>query len=253
MTEKMDCQTALDLLPASVLDALEVDEELTLLEHLRTCAACRAEADTLRPVANSLGLAAADAGQPSPQTRLRVMSEISSMPRPQAAPLPQRRLIFRPVAALVPAAIALVLIFGLGAAVISLQGQVSQQQTRVDRLTQQQTALSQFMLNAQLQPVALKIDHPNASAMMYAADDTVAMVVKGLPPLEGDGVYQCWWINSKTGEVAPGSAFKVDANGAGVWTWSRPDKGEYDQMAISSESQAGHTKPEGPVLITAEF
>jgi Anti-sigma-K factor rskA, C-terminal len=162
-------------------------------------------------------------------------------------------LIFRPVAALVPAAIALILIFGLGAAVISLQGQVSQQQARFDRVTQQQAALSQFMLNTQLQPVALKIDHPNASAMMYAADDKVAMAVIGLPPLKGDGVYQCWWINSKTGEVTPGSAFKVDANGAGVWAWSRPDTGEYDQMAVSLESRAGNTRPEGPVLITAEF
>ena len=253
MTEKIDCQTALDLLPASMLDALEVDEELALLEHLQTCAACRAEADALRPVANSLGLAAADVGQPSPQTRLQVMSEISSMPKLQAAPLPQRRSIFRPVAALVPAAIALILIFGLGAAVISLQGQVSQQQARFDRVTQQQAALSQFMLNTQLQPVTLKIDHPNASAMMYAADDKVAMAVTGLPPLKGDGVYQCWWINSKTGEVTPGSAFKVDANGAGVWAWSRPDMGEYDQMAVSLESRAGNTSPEGPVLITAEF
>ncbi len=253
MTGKMDCQTALDLLPASVLDALEVDEELALLEHLRTCATCRAEANALRPVANSLGLAAADAGEPSLQTRLKVMSEITRIPRPQAAPLRQRRLIFRPVAALVPAAIALILVFGLGAAVISLQGQVSQQAARFDRVAQQQVALRQFMLNAQLQPVALKVDHPNASAMMYAADDAVAIAATGLPPLEGDGVYQCWWINSKTGEVTPGSAFKVDANGAGVWAWSRPDKAEYDQMAISLESRAGNTKPEGPVLITADF
>jgi hypothetical protein len=236
-----------------MLDALEVDEELALLEHLQTCAACRAEAYALRPVANSLGLAAADAGQPSPHTRLRMMSEINSMPKPRAAPLPQRRLVFRPVAALVPAAIALILIFGLGAAVISLQGQMSQQQARLDRVTQQQAALSRFMLNAQLQPVTLKIDPPNASAMLYAADDKVAMAVTGLPSLEGDGVYQCWWINSKTREVAPGSAFKVDASGAGIWAWARPDKAEYDQMAISRESQAGHTSPEGPVLITAEF
>ena len=58
--------------------------------------------------------------------------------------------------------------------------------------------------------------------MLYAAADKVAMAVTGLPLLEGDSVYQCWWINSKTGEVTPGSTFKVDANGAGVWAWSRP-------------------------------
>ena len=235
MTEKLNCQTAQELLPASMLDALEVDEELALLEHLQTCAACRAEAAALRPVANSLGLAAPNAGQPSPQTRLRVMSRIGHAPKPQAAPLPQRRWIFRPVAALVPAAIALLLIFGLGAAVISLQGQASQQQTRLDRFAQQQVALRQFILSAQLQPVDLKVDNPGASAVMYAANDTVAMAVTGLPPLEGDGVYQCWWVNSKTGEVTPGSAFKVDANGAGVWAWSRPDNMEYDQMTISCE------------------
>ncbi len=249
----MNCQTVQELLPASVLDALEVDEELALLEHLQTCAACRAEADTLRPVANTLGLAALDAGQPSPQARLQMMAKISSVPKPQTAPLPQRRLIFRPIAALVPAAIALILLFGLGAAVVSLQGQVAQQQARLDRLTQQQVTLRQFMLNSQMQPVALKIDYPNVTATLYASSNDVAMAVTGLPVLEGDSVYQCWWINSKTGEVKPGAAFKVDVSGAGVWAWSRPGDVEYDQMAVSRESQAGKTKPEGPVLITATF
>ncbi len=253
MTDKLDCQTAQELLPASVLDALEVDEELALLEHLRVCADCRTEAESLRPVANSLGLAAGDAGQPSPQVRLQMMSKISAVPKPQTAPLPQRRLIFRPIAALVPAAIGLILIFGLGAAVISLQRQVDQQQARFDRVTQQQVALRQFMLGSQMQPVALKIDNPAASAVLFAGEDNVAMAVTGLPPLEGESVYQCWWINSKTGEVKPGSAFRVDADGAGVWAWPRPDNLEYDQMAVSRESRSGKTKPEGPVLITAEF
>src|SRR5512143_1016876 len=237
----MDCETAQELMPASALDALEVDEELALLEHLRVCPDCRAEAHTLHPVASSLGLAAADVGEPSPQARLKVMSQISAIPKPQTAPLPQRRLIFRPIAALVPAAIGLILILGLGAAVISLQGQITQQQARLDRVTQQQVALRQFMLDAQLQPVALKIDNPNATATLYASNNNVAMAVTGLPPLEGDGVYQCWWINSKTGEVKPGATFKVDANGAGIWAWSRPEGMEYDQMAISRESQSGKT------------
>jgi hypothetical protein len=109
------------------------------------------------------------------------------------------------------------------------------------------------MLNAQMRPVALKLDNPNATAVLYVSNNNVAMAVTGLPTLAGDSVYQCWWINTKTGDMPPGSAFKVDANGAGVWAWSRPDKAEYDRMAISRESQAGNTRPEGPVLITAEF
>jgi hypothetical protein len=134
-----------------------------------------------------------------------------------------------------------------------LQGQVTQQQARLDRMTQQQAALRQFILNAEMQPVVLKIDNPDAAATLYASNDDVAMAVTGLPVLEGDSVYQCWWIKSKTGEVKPGSTFRVDANGAGIWAWSRPEDMEYDQMAVSLESQAGNTRPEGPVLITAEF
>ena len=83
MTEKMDCQTIQEWLPAYVLDALEIDEELAVLEHLRTCETCRAEADVLRPVANSLGLAASDAGQPSPHTKLQVMARIATVPDPR--------------------------------------------------------------------------------------------------------------------------------------------------------------------------
>lgn len=253
MTEKLNCQTAQELLPASLLDALEVDEELALLDHLQACAVCRAEADALRPAANSIGLAASDAGQPSPEVRLHMLARIGSVPKPQTVPLPQRRSIFRPIAALVPAAIALVLIFGLGAAVISLQGQLSQQQARLDRLTQQQAALRQFMLDAQLQPVALKIDSPQADAVAYVSDGTIALAVTGLPPLAGDSVYQCWWIDSKTGEVQAGYTFRVDANGAGVWAWARPEGLEYDQMAVTLENQSGNTQPQGPVVMTAEF
>ena len=253
VSEKMDCETARELIPASLLDALEVAEELALLEHLQTCAACRAEADALRPVANSLGLVVADAGQPSPQTRLQVMSRIGSVPKPQTAPLPQHRRVFRPIAALIPAAIALLLIFGLGAAVLSLQDQVARQQARFDFVAKQQVALRQFMLKSQLQPVAVKITQPNASAALYVSDSDVAMAVTGLPTLSGDSVYQCWWINTKTGEVKPGSTFKVDANGAGVWAWARPDDSDYDQMAVSLENRADNTKPQGPILITADF
>ena len=175
------------------------------------------------------------------------------MPKPQTAPLPQRQWVFRPIAALVPAAIALALILGLGAAVISLQDQVARQQARLDRIVQQQVALRQFMLDAQMQPVALTIDNPEADAVAYVSGDSIAMAVTGLPSLTGDSVYQCWWINSETGDVQPGSTFRVDDNGAGVWAWARPAGMEYDQMAVTLESQSGNTTPAGSVVMTAEF
>jgi hypothetical protein len=252
VAEQLTCQTAQELIPISLLDALEVDEEIALLAHLRQCATCRAEVDELRPAASALGFAVSDAGQPSPQVKARVMSKLGGQPAPQAAP---RRPIFRPIAALIPAAIALILIFGLGAAVVSLQSQMTQQQARLDRLTQQQIALRQFMIAADMQPVALKMDDFGraAEAVLYASNDQVAMAVTGLPLLEDESVYQCWWIDSATGEVTPGTTFKVDANGAGVWVWKMPEGGTYDKMAVTKESQPGKTQAEGSVVLTAEF
>jgi hypothetical protein len=181
------------------------------------------------------------------------MGRINTVPKPQAAPLPQRRSIFRPIAALIPAAIALALIFGLGAAAISLQRQVTQQQARLDRLAQQQIALRQFMLSASMQPVALHIDAPDAEAVLFVSDTDVAMAVTGLPALTGNSVYQCWWLDTKTGEVTAGSTFRVDTDGAGVWAWPRLNADEYDAMAVSLENEPGHTAPQGPIVMTADF
>ena len=243
----MDCQTSQELMPASLLDALEVDEQVTLLEHLRECVSCRAEAASLRPVVGALGFAAPDAGKPAPDVKLRVMSKVGATARPHAAPLQQRRWIFRPIA--------LILIFGLGAAVVSLQSQVVQQRATLDHSAQLQASLQQFLLNANVQMVPVKMAGPatSATAMMYAAGDKVAMSVKGLPLLEGDSVYQCWWINSQTGEVVAGTFFKVDADGAGLWVWKMPEGDEYNGMTITRENQPGKTKVEGPVVLTAEF
>ena len=251
----MDCQTAQELLPAFLLDALEVEEQLALLNHLRSCRFCRAEADSLRPVVGALGLAAPNAGTPAPNVKLRVMSVVSETTKPQLVPLQKRRWVFRPIAALVPAAIALILIVGLGAAVVSLQSQVTQQQTRIDRIVQTQAALQQFMLNASIQTVPVKLNDQasTATAVLYTSGDKVAMSVKDLPPLQGDSVYQCWWINTQTGEIVPGAYFKVDPSGAGVWVWKVPDNGEYNKMEITKESQPGVTKNPGPIIMTAQF
>ena len=153
------------------------------------------------------------------------------------------------------AAVALLLIAGLGSASISLQNQVNQQQARLDRLTRTQVALQQFMLSDNVQTVPIKMADPAApaTAVLYATEDKIAMSVTGLPPLEGDSVYQCWWSDSQTGKLVPGSTFKVDANGAGVWVWPIPPGGEYKRMTITQESQPNHIQAEGPVILTADL
>lgn len=260
MNDVLDCERTRDLLPASLLDALEVDEAIAVMDHLRRCPACRAEADSLRPVVGAMALSVPDAGKPSPQVKHRLMTHIGDAVRPKPI-MPARRWVFRPIAALVPAAIALILVFGLGAWALSLQSQLSQQQAqlsqqqaRLDRVTQQQIALRQFLMAANFQPVAAKFEGATAaSATLYATTDQVAMAVQGLPPLQSDEVYQCWWVDTVTQEIIPGSTFKVDADGAGVWAWSRPASKEYNHMLITREPNAGNQKAQGPLILTVSF
>ena len=253
----MDHQTVQELIPASLLGVLDATEQQALLDHVRQCAACRTEADSLRPAVSVLGLAAPDAGAPPPRVKQQMLAAVRSSAKPQPALRAKPRLTptWRWAAILIPAALALILIAGLGVTTVSLQTQLTQQQARLDRLTRIQTALQQFLLtqNIQVVPVVLTDQAGAADAKLYIAGDQVAMSVTGLPLLADNGVYQCWWRDPQTGEVVAGVAFKVDADGAGVWVWPKPDGHEYDQMIITQESQPGHTQINGPVILTVNL
>jgi hypothetical protein len=93
----------------------------------------------------------------------------------------------------------------------------------------------------------------SAAAALYVSGDNVAMSVTGMPPLEGDSVYQCWWSDPQTGELVAGTTFKVDENGAGVWMWPTPPDNEYKRKTLTRESQPDHTQAEGPVILTADL
>jgi hypothetical protein len=253
----IDCQTAQELIPAFLLDDLPADEQAALRDHLRACAACRAEADSLRVGTDLLGLAAPDAGAPAPRVKQRVLGSIQETAKPRATsqPQPRRVITWRWAAVFASAAMVLLLIVGLGATSVSLQNQVNQQRARLDRLTRIQVALQQFMLDDSLQTIPVTLADPasSATAALYVSDNKVAMSVTGLPPLEADSVYQCWWGDPQTGELVPGSTFKVDENGAGVWVWPIPPGGEYTHMTITQESQPDHPQPTGPVILTANL
>lgn len=249
----IDCQTAQELIPAWLLGVLEPDEQTPLHDHLRTCAACRAEADSLRLGADLLALTTPDTGAPSPRVKQRMLAAVHETASPRTAVRSRRVITWRWAAVFASAVVVLAVIVGLGVSIGSLQNQLNQQQARLDRLTRIQVALQQFMLNENIQTIPITMTDPasTASAALYLSDNKVAMSVTGLPPLEGSSVYQCWWGDPQTGELVPGTTFKVNENGAGVWVWPIPPGAEYTQMTITRESQPDHPQPTGPVILTA--
>lgn len=242
----LDCNATLDLIPAMLLDVLDADEVLAVREHLHVCAKCRAEANSLRPVVGLMGLAAPEASAPSPKVKSRLMEQISPRPVPVKQP---RRWFFRPLTLFATAATVLAIVFGVWG--YTQQAQLTTQQARLDRLTQQQAALRQFVLDGVMQPVPVQFEtQTQATAVLFAASDRVAMAVDGLPLLKGDEVYQCWWSDID-GQVA-GTAFRVDDRGAGLWVWKRP-AGGYDKMIITKEPRTGQTQASGSPILVARI
>jgi predicted anti-sigma-YlaC factor YlaD len=245
----LDCNATLELIPAMLLDALDADETVAVQAHLRYCTNCRTEAESFRPVIGLMGLAAPEAAEPSPRVKQRLMAQISPRSRPVNQP---RRWFFRPLAMFATAAAVLALAFGVWG--YTQQAQMTQQQARLDRLTQQQVALRQVMLDGTLRPVPVHFEgQTSASAVMYAASDQVVMAVDGLPSLTGDEVYQCWWENTQDWSSVAGTTFKVDEMGAGVWAWDRPAAGDFDKMLVTREKRAGVDKHYGPLILTASL
>ena len=251
MIETIDCAQADQLLSGSLLDALAVDEAIVLAAHLCTCARCRAEMDSLRPAVEALAFVPAAAGEPAPAVKQRLMSQVRASLRP--APSTRRR-VFRPIMSLVPIAVALALAIVAGAWAFSLQAQVNTQQAQLARLAQWRTSVQQFMLASNMRAVPVQFHTATASGngVLYVSDDAVALALQGLPMIADDWVYQCWWTDANN-DMLPGSSFKIDASGSGVWIWKRPPEAAYHTMTITVEKQPGATQAEGPVILRAEF
>lgn len=243
----LDCDSTLDLVPALLLDVLEADEVLAVREHLSVCAKCQAEAEALRPVAGVLGLAAPEAAVPSPRVKQRLMAQIGAKAK---QPKAVTRWFWRPLPIFATAATVLVLVLGVWA--YSAQAQLTAQQARLDRLTAQQAALRQFMIDGEMRPVPVQFEsQPAAAAVLYTDADRVAMAVDGLPPLKGEEVYQCWW--KKAQKAVAGTAFRVDDRGSGLWVWKKPEGDDFDEMLISREPRTGADQQTGPVILTANL
>ncbi len=243
----LDCNATLDLIPAMLLDVLDADEALAVREHLHVCARCQAETESLRPVVGLMGLAAPETSAPSPKVKQRLMEQISTRPKPVKQP---RRWFLRPLPLFATAAAVLAIAFGVWG--YTTQAQLTQQQARLDRLTQQQAALRQFMIDGEMQPVPIQFESQSeASAVLYAASDRVAMAIDGLPPLKGEEVYQCWWKAAQ--RSVAGTAFRVDDKGSGLWVWKRPEGGDFEKMLITRESRSGQAAQTGPLLLTANL
>ena len=196
------------------LGALTSSERQTFEVHLAVCAACAAEVQDLRPVADALGQTVQDA-DPSPEVRRRLVSRIAEDRRRSAgtAAASSRRGWFA-------AAAAIALAVGLGAYVGELRGRVSVLETRL-----RQATLRADGFERQLADARRVVFEEQTARTVLAAPDLARIDLAGQPAAPRAAA-RAFWSRSR-GLVF--TASNLPALPAGVtyqlWVLAKPPRG----------------------------
>lgn len=229
----MNCKEFEDLAGAYVLDAVTPAERLAAEEHLATCAGCRKLVRELRSAADLLPMAAPQINPPE-QLKQRVMSAIAQESERPLQPVNlasrRRRPQWSTRLLAVAAVLAIVLLGGMVAWNVSLQGQLATLRNQVASVTRA-NSVSYAIKGTQYAADAI------GEVTYIPQQHLTILTVRGLPQLQGAHVYQGWLLqltNGKaTGVISLGLLNYV--NGVATLSYAG-DLSGYDAAAVSLES-----------------
>jgi anti-sigma-K factor RskA len=217
----VSCEHGIDA-GAWVLGALDGPAAEAYAEHLRTCAACRAEVERLQVPADVLALATEQVAPP-PELKDRIMREVEAeAQQPAHAPRRERRRWFLrplPVASLAAATLAV----GIAIGVL-----VSGESTR--------TIQAQVAMTGARATITVKGDHAN-------------LEVSGMRNPPAGHVYQVW-LKRGANAPEPTDALFTVMDGHGHVEVPGSVKG-VDQILVTSEPRGGSLAPTSNPVITA--
>lgn len=236
----LSCEETEERLPEYTLGALEASEAVEVARHLRACPRHAASLNELEAVCDGLCLSVPMVDPPA-KLKARLLARVT--PAARAPRRIERAARFGWAVAAAAAALAVV----FGAWGLSLQRQIDNQAAARNDLIRLST-------RPDAQMVALKTEPAGGAAkgvIIYTASQAAVWAV-GLPALEGEQVYQCWWIDAG-GQRYSGGAFKA-GSGVGVWLMPMPDHAEsYRAIGITIEPNERSTQPLGPRVMGADF
>ncbi|MEX5302701.1 anti-sigma factor [Kocuria sabuli] len=246
------------------VDALEPEERAVFEEHLRGCAACRAEVDSYGEV--GAALASAVAQDPPPALRGNVLAAVhgtrtgaptgtSAGSSSAAGPgtgassgaevvfLAQRRRPRRQWLAAAAAAAVLLPGAALGGWAIGTQTEQREQQQLA---AQEQDRQTRLLAAADVATHQLAVDGRTATLVVSEQED-VAMLVAADLPAPGEGQeYQLWLMQD--GSPVP----DVHFGGGQVQVWLDGDVDRAGAVAMTVEPAGGSETPTLPVLAAVE-
>lgn len=252
------------------VDALEPEERAAFEDHLRGCAACRAEVDSFGEV--GAALASAVAQEPPPALRANVLAAIhgtrsgapagtpatSPAEPPSAASsgssagpgsgadvvsLAERRRQRRQRLAVAAAAAVLLPGAALGGWAIGTQTEQREQQQLA---AQEQDRQARLLAAADVATHRLEVDGSAATLVVSEQEDAAMLVAADLPDPEEGREYQLWLMQD--GSPVPDAHF----GGGQVQVWLKGDVDRAGAVAMTVEPAGGSETPTTPVLAALE-
>jgi anti-sigma-K factor RskA len=237
-----------DDLAIYALDALDPDEHAALEAHLATCPACRAELDEHRETLARLVVADEEPPASVWAGIAQQLPSAASEPADDAAPvvplhvpLHARRRGRAERTGWLAAAAALVVVVGLGVALVGRGGDTTE--TVADLAAAAADAPGATV-------VPLETDGGDEVARVVLAGeagDTDYVIFDGLAPLPAGRTYQLW----KTESAAPPVSLGVLGDGTGAAA-AIAAPADITSLALTDEPAAGSSAPTTPVLASGQ-
>ncbi len=238
--QALSCEEIEERLPEYVLGALSASEMTEVARHLATCRAHTTSLDGYEAVCDGL-CASVPIVDPPASLRTRLLANVRGRP---AAPRRANRVARLSWAV---AALAIVLAVALSAWGVSLQSEMNRRAAEFE-------SLNALIEQADVRMVALETMASGgyAKGVLFLTGSQAAIWAVGLPDLQRDQVYECWWIDSADRYVS-GGTFRP-GSGRATWRVRMPDNPqEYHAFGVTLEPDTLHPELQGPRVLAAEF
>ncbi len=252
----MNCASVREQLGAHAIGGLDPVEERDLGEHLRSCAACRVEAEAFGQASEALVLALPVARAPA-SLRQRILSAAIA---PAFAHEGGREHSKAPRWLWAAAAAALA-IAGLAGWAIALQLQVNDADPAADRAVAARLDAYGELLRLQLDEETRRLDlagsgdaaEAEALYVWSSGTRTGVLVCQNLPAAPSGNAYQLWVRTANGGEFSAGT-FRPDELGEAELVVRRPrnsgpPSGGLSELLVTLEPAGGSSTMTGPVVL----
>jgi anti-sigma-K factor RskA len=235
------------------MGSLEGKERQELETHLRECAACKRELESLRGDMALLSLSTTGPKPPG-RSRERLMAAVSREPRRAVAPK-RSRSWWMLTPSLVAAGLVLVAMFlgrqnsALREQIAGMQSEAARDQVELRRAHEIVSTLTASDAMRVTLVAAKTPPQPQGRAIYVRDRSDLIFIASNMPAAPAKKAYELWLIPT-SGAPIPAGVFKPDAHGsATVINPPLPAGVEAKAFAITIEPEAGSTTPTMPIVM----